>query len=190
ATTHHGHLKIFAHDHPQAVNASMEFDPATLSPTYRFIKGVPGSSYAFEIAARIGVDKTLLDLARKKIGQSKNRVESLIFELQTKTREADLVSFQAGITLKEAERRRVELETKQKAIINEQTKLRQKALQEAKNIVLGAQKQVDDAIKSIKKSSADKDVIKTVRKKIKDTVAQTDTELTEIEEKRVYEISG
>jgi DNA mismatch repair protein MutS2 len=190
ATTHHGHLKIFAHDHPQAVNASMEFDPATLSPTYRFIKGVPGSSYAFEIAARIGVDKRLLDRARSKIGQSKNRVESLIFELQTKTREADLVSFQAGITLKEAERRRVELETKQKAIINEQTKLRQKALQEAKNIVLGAQKQVDDAIKSIKKSSADKDVVKTVRKKIKDTVAQTDSELTEIEEKRVYEISG
>jgi len=190
ATTHHGHLKIFAHDHPKAVNASMEFDPVTLSPTYVFRKGVPGSSYAFEIAARIGVDSTLLDRARSKIGKSKNRVESLILELQTKTREADLAAFQAGITFREAEKQRSELETKQKAIINEQSKLRQKALQEARNIVLGAQKQVDDAVKQIKKSGGDKEVVKAVRKKVKDTIVATDTELQQIEEQRLFEVSG
>jgi DNA mismatch repair protein MutS2 len=190
ATTHHGHLKIFAHDHPQAVNASMEFDPVTLSPTYIFRKGVPGSSYAFEIAARIGVDGMLLDRARAKIGKSKNRVESLILELQTKTREADLAAFQAGITLREVEKQRSDLETKQKAILNEQTKLRQKALQEARNIVIGAQKQVDDAVKQIKKSGGDKEVVKAVRKKVRDTVAANDSELQQIEEQRLYEVSG
>jgi len=190
ATTHHGHLKIFAHDHPKAVNASMEFDPVTLSPTYIFRKGVPGSSYAFEIAARIGVDRTLLDRARSKIGKSKNRVESLILELQTKTRDADLAAFQAGITLREVEKQRADLETKQKAIINEQSKLRQKALQEARNIVLGAQKQVDDAVKQIKKSGGDKEVVKAVRKKVRDTVAANDSELQQIEEQRLYEVSG
>jgi DNA mismatch repair protein MutS2 len=190
ATTHHGHLKIFAHDHPKAVNASMEFDPITLSPTYIFRKGVPGSSYAFEIAARIGVDRTLLDRARSKIGKSKNRVESLILELQTKTRDADLAAFQAGITLREVEKQRADLETKQKAIINEQSKLRQKALQEARNIVLGAQKQVDDAVKQIKKSGGDKEVVKAVRKKVRDTVAANDSELQQIEEQRLYEVSG
>jgi DNA mismatch repair protein MutS2 len=190
ATTHHGHLKIFAHDHPKAVNASMEFDPITLSPTYIFRKGVPGSSYAFEIAARIGVDRTLLDRARSKIGKSKNRVESLILELQTKTRDADLAAFQAGITLREVEKQRADLETKQRAIINEQSKLRQKALQEARNIVLGAQKQVDDAVKQIKKSGGDKEVVKAVRKKVRDTVAANDSELQKIEEQRLYEVSG
>ncbi len=190
ATTHHGHLKIFAHDHPQAVNASMEFDPVTLSPTYIFRKGVPGSSYAFEIAARIGVDGMLLDRARAKIGKSKNRVESLILELQTKTREADLAAFQAGITLREVEKQRSDLETKQKAILNEQTKLRQKALQEARNIVIGAQKQVDDAVKQIKKSGGDKEVVKAVRKKVRDTVAANDSELQQIDEQRLYEVSG
>ncbi len=190
ATTHHGHLKIFAHDHPKAVNASMEFDPVTLSPTYIFRKGVPGSSYAFEIAARIGVDHALLDRARTKIGKSKNRVESLILELQTKTREADLAAFQAAMTLREVEKQRGDLETKQKAIINEQSKLRQKALQEAKNIVLGAQKQVDDAIKLIKKTGADKEVVKTVRKKVRDSIAATDGELQQIEEQRILEVSS
>lgn len=190
ATTHHGHLKIFAHDHPNAVNASMEFDPQSLAPTYIFRKGVPGSSYAFEIAARIGVNRQFLDAARSKIGRSKSRVESLILELQTKTREADLMAFQAGILLKETERKKAELETKQKAILNEQTKLRQKALQEAKNIVLGAQKQVDDAIKQAKKSGGDKEQVKNVRKKLKETVTHLETELQEIEEKRILEVSG
>lgn len=190
ATTHHGHLKVFAHDHPKAVNASMEFDPITLSPTYIFRKGVPGSSYAFEIAARIGVDSALLDRARTKIGKSKNRVESLILELQTKTREADLAAFQAGITLKEVDRQRADVETKQKAIINEQTKLRQKALQEARKIILGAQKQVDEAVKQIKKSGGDKEVAKLVRKKVRDTIAANDSELHHIEEQRLFEVSG
>jgi len=190
ATTHHGHLKIFAHDHPNAVNASMEFDPTSLAPTYIFRKGVPGSSYAFEIAARIGVDRHFLESARSKIGKSKSRVESLILELQTKTREADLMAFQSGIILKETEKKKAELETKQKAILNEQTKLRQKALQEAKNIVLGAQKQVDDAIKQAKKSGGDKEQVKQVRKKLKETVATVETELQEIEEKRILEVSG
>lgn len=190
ATTHHGHLKVFAHDHPKAVNASMEFDPITLSPTYIFRKGVPGSSYAFEIAARIGVDSALLDRARTKIGKSKNRVESLILELQTKTREAELAAFQAGITLKEVDRQRADVETKQKAIINEQTKLRQKALQEARKIILGAQKQVDEAVKQIKKSGGDKEVAKLVRKKVRDTIAANDSELHHIEEQRLFEVSG
>src|SRR5699024_7186761 len=52
-TTHHGSLKVFAHEYPHAVNGSMEFDQATLSPAYRFKKGTPGSSYAFEIAQRM-----------------------------------------------------------------------------------------------------------------------------------------
>jgi len=190
ATTHHGHLKIFAHDHPNAVNASMEFDPQSLAPTYIFKKGIPGSSYAFEIAARIGVDRPFLDAARSKIGKSKSRVESLILELQTKTREADLMAFQSGIILKEAEKKKAELETKQKAILNEQTKLRQKALQEAKNIVLGAQKQVDDAIKQARKSGGDKEQVKTVRKKLKESVVKVETELQDIEEKRILEVSG
>jgi DNA mismatch repair protein MutS2 len=190
ATTHHGNLKIFAHDHPNAVNASMEFDPITLAPTYRFKKGVPGSSYAFEIAARIGVNKALIERAKSKIGKSKSRVESLILELQNKTREADLISFQAELSYKEAEKKKAEWETKQKALANEQTKIKQKALQEAKNIVLGAQKQIEQAIKSIKKSGGNKDTIKAIKAEQKKQLVQVDTELGRIEEVRLLEISS
>src|SRR5690606_23662597 len=50
ASTHHGSLKVYAYNHIGMQNAAMEFDHSNLSPTYRFHLGIPGSSYAFEIA--------------------------------------------------------------------------------------------------------------------------------------------
>ena len=65
ATTHHGTLKAFAHTAAGVANGSMVFDRATLAPTYRFQPGVPGSSYAFEIASRVGLDETVVSEARR-----------------------------------------------------------------------------------------------------------------------------
>jgi DNA mismatch repair protein MutS2 len=111
-------------------------------------------------------------------------------ELQNKTREADLKSFQAELSFKEAEKKKAEWETKQKALANEQTKIKQKALQEAKNIILGAQKQIDQAIKSIKKTGGNKDAVKAIRSDQKKQLVQVDTELQRIEEERLLEVSS
>ena len=55
ATTHLGALKDLASHTPGVVNASLQFDAATLTPTYRFVKGVPGRSYGLAIARRLGI---------------------------------------------------------------------------------------------------------------------------------------
>ena len=60
ASTHHGSLKVFAYNINGMQNAAMEFDHANLTPTYKFNLGIPGSSYAFEIAKRIGLDDDVL----------------------------------------------------------------------------------------------------------------------------------
>ena len=64
ATTHLGSLKELASHDPGMVNASLQFDAATLTPTYRFLKGVPGRSYGLAIARRLGVAPEILARCR------------------------------------------------------------------------------------------------------------------------------
>lgn len=81
-TTHFSQLKIIADDNPAFMNASMEFEPERLSPTYQLLSGIPGQSYAFELAERLGFAKELLDKARAYHGAESQRLERLLKELQ------------------------------------------------------------------------------------------------------------
>ena len=85
ASTHHGSLKLIANDEDKFVNAAMEFDNENLSPTYKFKLGVPGSSYAFEIAKRIGIDDGLLNSATKYIDSDKHKIEEFLIDVEKKS---------------------------------------------------------------------------------------------------------
>ncbi len=63
-------------------NASMAFDHDTLKPTYRFQMGIPGSSYAFEIAGRLGLPGSIIESARAKIGEERGKLDRLIIQLE------------------------------------------------------------------------------------------------------------
>ena len=78
ATTHYGELKIFAENNDFIENASMEFDPVSLKPTYKIIRGLPGSSNALTIAARLGMDKEIIKSAKKLMGEESAAVERLL----------------------------------------------------------------------------------------------------------------
>ena len=86
-TTHHPELKLFAHRHPRARNASVEFDTATLRPTYRLLMDVPGRSNAFDIATGLGLDPEIVEAARAKLTTEFRDVEGLIGALQRDRRE-------------------------------------------------------------------------------------------------------
>jgi len=87
ATTHYGSLKALAHTMPGFANASVEFDVATLSPTYRLFMGVPGGSSALEIAGRLGMDPALLDDARQKLHKDERVMETMLHDLQATQRQ-------------------------------------------------------------------------------------------------------
>ncbi|HET8722340.1 MAG TPA: endonuclease MutS2 [Nitrospira sp.] len=89
-TTHYRSLKILAQTRQGFANASVEFDLATLSPTYRLFMGVPGGSSAIEIAGRLGLEQALLDEARQKLKSEDRTFEQMLADLHAKQRQLSM----------------------------------------------------------------------------------------------------
>ncbi|MEM6963258.1 MAG: Smr/MutS family protein [Bacteroidota bacterium] len=88
-TTHYSNLKIFAFNTFGIVNGSMTFDKDNLTPTYEMRVGRPGSSYAFEIAKKTGLNKKVLSYARHKTGKNEKAVDQLLIDLQKEKQELE-----------------------------------------------------------------------------------------------------
>lgn len=88
-TTHYSNLKFYAFKTRGIINASMLFDKKRFEPTYELILGKPGSSFAFEIAQKTGLDKDILKYARFKTGKNVKKIEDLVIELQTEKQELE-----------------------------------------------------------------------------------------------------
>ena len=88
-TTHHGTLKAYAHDSDGIINGSMDFHEQTLQPTFMFRQGLPGSSYAFQIASRMKLDPMVLDRARQILGTPGITLESLILSYREKIKKLE-----------------------------------------------------------------------------------------------------
>lgn len=84
-TTHYSELKAYAYDNEQVVNASMEFNQNTLSPTYKLIIGLPGASNALAIASRLGLKKEIIDEAKKRSITSNNDLKNLMEKLEKRS---------------------------------------------------------------------------------------------------------
>ncbi len=164
ATTHHGMLKAFAHQTAGMENGSMEFDQETLRPTYRFRAGIPGSSYALELADRIGLEKDLLAKARAFLGSDKWKVESLISQL-----ERDVRKYREQLAGLSGDRDRLntlvaEYERRIGDARNEIRELKKRATAEAKDLVSGAQAAIERLVKDIRESAAAKETIHAAKK--------------------------
>ncbi len=167
ATTHHGMLKAFAHETSGISNASMEFDQESLIPTYHFRCGIPGSSYAFELAERLGIQNKLIEQARKLVGDEKIKLESLLIELEKQSQE-----YKKQLNETRSEKKKLEdivLSYEQKTIqlTRELGTIKKKALEEAKQLVQQTRAKVEQSIKEIRESQADKSVIKSSKQVLK-----------------------
>lgn len=166
ATTHHGTLKAFAHETPGMANGSLEFDQETLRPTYRFRFGVPGSSYALELAHRLGMSPALLERAREILGTEKTTLESLIAELERQTQ-----AYRQEIQDAARERTRLQAlvdayERKMSGVKKEVSEIRRKALEEAQELLKSAQGTIERTVKEIRESAAQQERVQSVRKEI------------------------
>lgn len=88
-TTHYSNLKIYAFKTKGIVNGSMLFDKDNLSPTYQLKVGRPGSSYAFEIAQKSGLNGKILKYAKHRTGKNEKAVDQLLVDLQREKQELE-----------------------------------------------------------------------------------------------------
>ncbi|MFZ4543809.1 MAG: endonuclease MutS2 [Saprospiraceae bacterium] len=87
--THYSNLKVFAFNTKGLLNGCMLFDKDTLSATYELRIGRPGSSYAFEIAEKVGLPRKLLNYAKHKTGKNEKAVDELLVDLQKEKQEIE-----------------------------------------------------------------------------------------------------
>lgn len=159
ATTHHGGLKVFAHETAGVVNASMEFDRENLRPTFTLRTGIPGSSYAFEIAARMGMPAEVLTDAEALAGGERKSLENLVLEMEQKVREADEERRAAAHDriIMEAERRKYEKKLAEFTVKRQE--MLGEAVAESKRIMEGANRSIESAVRAIRERNASHEAI-------------------------------
>ena len=154
ATTHHGGLKVFAHETEGVVNASMEFDREQIRPTFVFRMGLPGSSYAFEIAARLGMPGDVLGDAEMFAGGERKSLDGLIAEMEEHVKRADDERRRAESERMATEAVRHDYESRLDEFREKKQALMQEALTESRTIVSEANRAIETAIRGIREKSA------------------------------------
>ncbi|SMO35486.1 endonuclease MutS2 [Melghirimyces algeriensis] len=150
ATTHYNELKLFANSRDEVINASVEFNVETLSPTYRLLIGIPGRSNAFEIAERLGLPKEIIQTARSQISSEENRLEDMIGALSEDQRQAEEERQKAEALRMEAEALHQELKQQLKRWEKEKERIQESARREAKSIVSRAKREAEEVIHQLR----------------------------------------
>ena len=165
-TTHYGNLKQLANKHQGLVNGAMRYDVDKLEPLYQLEIGKPGSSFALEIASKIGLSKEIVAYAKQQIGEERVRYDRLLTQLENEKN-------QYALLLKEVKEKDRLLEGKLKeygqlkeGLEQNKKKYLQEAKLEAKSLLDQTNKKIESVIREIKEGKAEKEVTKSVRKEL------------------------
>lgn len=175
-TTHYSNLKTFANFTPGLENASMLFDNEKMHPLYILSLGKPGSSYAFEIAQKIGLGVDVIESAKRKVGTYQKKVDTLLVDLERDKKE--LIEKKRSVDKKEERVKALLAENEQlKAYLDENKKLILKdAKIEAQNIIKNANKLIENTISEIRESKAEKVITQNLRQNLQQELKKHDVQ--------------
>lgn len=165
-TTHYSNLKYYASNHEGIMNGAMMFDVQNIRPLFSLEIGRPGSSFAIEIARKIGLPESIMQRAMEKAGTEHVSIERQLREIARDRRYWE----QKRDKVHQTEKRVDELAEKYKAELEkikaERTALLNEAKTEAQQIIAEANKQIERTIREIKESQADKQTTLRVRREV------------------------
>lgn len=150
ATTHYSELKAYAYERKGVINASMEFDVNTLSPTYRLLVGVPGRSNAFAIAERLGLPAPILEFARGEVKEEDLRVENMIAKLEENRNIAEQERENAEKIRKEMEDLRSRHAAELEKLEQQKERYLEKAEDEARAVIAKARSEAEKIIDELR----------------------------------------
>lgn len=152
ATTHYGELKLMAYETPGVRNASVEFDAASLRPTYRLLMGVPGQSNAVLIASRLGLPAEIVTRSEELLKTSKDDSAKIIGELETEQHRAAVARRQAEEALAEATRLREQYQARLGRWNETLHDMREKARNELNQELKSAREEITGVIRELQGS--------------------------------------
>lgn len=184
ATTHQSSLKSYALNRKEIENDSLEFDEKELKPTYKFLQGIPGNSYAFFLAKNLGLSELVLKRARQYLDTKQTELEESIKQLQRFRAEAEELKIEAEQSKLIAEKYKKDYEIKFKEIKEKKKELISNARNEAYEIVSKANALVENTIREIKEKQKDLNII---RKDFQIEKKEIEKKLQEIEKDKLLD---
>lgn len=155
ATTHYPELKRYALTKPNVKNGAFEFDVATLKPTYRLLIGIPGKSNAFAISEKLGLNKDIIENAKKLLDTNDVRFEDVVSSLEESRKTIEKEKNDIELYKKEIEELKDKVKRQEKGLLNRADSIIRKAKEQAHDIIYDAKTVADETIKNMKSKDAD-----------------------------------
>ncbi len=160
ATTHFSELKAFAHATQGVRNASLDFDPVTLGPTYHLTLGIPGGSNALAIAAQLGLPQEIIEEAKNRLSKGAIEIETMLSDLAQEKKKLEEMQNAIRAEKEKAEKLRLQLEEERRKIKEEEENVlhetRVRLVREGDELL----KEIRDAIAELKKNKSQEKVEK------------------------------
>jgi DNA mismatch repair protein MutS2 len=178
ATTHYGELKALKYQHPGFENASVEFDEATLAPTYRLLWGIPGRSNALTIAQRLQLDPEILRRAQRRL-QGESQVDKVIAGLEAQRAQLEERAAQVGSLHQELETLYRQMQERSRRLAEREAQLEYQQRQGLETLLAAARQEVAAAIRKLQQGDAPHQVtahLEQIRKRYLPAPQPVDTE--------------
>lgn len=165
-TTHYANIKYFASRHDGVANGAMAFDVKNIQPLFSLEMGKPGSSFAIEIARKTGLPEDIIHSAMDKAGEDHINLEKQLREIARDKRYWAEKRDRIRLTDRKVEQLEQTYSDRLQSIKEERKEILERARREAAELVAEANRTIENTIKAIRESQADKELTRSVRKEL------------------------